>query len=206
MKIKVCGLKHPENIKDVLALKPDFIGFIFYPKSKRFVGEDLDSVSTIELPAGTEKVGVFVNETTDQILACQQKLAFTFVQLHGSESPEQCMELKEKGLKVIKAFSPKEGDFSNTKAYETVCDYLLFDTPTEAYGGSGKKFDWSVLNNYHGELPFFLSGGISAEDVDAVKAFNHPKLFALDINSKFEIAPAWKSLDLLRTFFLGFNK
>ena len=202
MKIKVCGMKHAENIQTVLALQPDFMGFIFYPKSKRFVGDSLELITQINFPATVQKVGVFVNETTEKILFYHEKMDFQLIQLHGEESPEQCAELKNKGLKIIKAISTaKGGDFSHAIAYEPVCDFFLFDTPTEAYGGSGIKFDWSVLDNYHGALPFFLSGGIGLDDLDAVKAFKHPKLFALDVNSKFEIEPALKNVEMLSSLF-----
>lgn len=195
-------MKHTENIQGVLALQPDFMGFIFYPKSKRFVGDGLEAISGINFPTSVQKVGVFVNETTETILSYHQKMDFQYIQLHGDEPPEQCLELKKKGLKIIKAISTAKGaDFSHAAAYESVCDYFLFDTPTEAYGGSGIKFDWSVLDSYHGSVPFFLSGGIGLDELEAVKAFQHPQLFALDVNSKFEIEPGLKNIDQLAALF-----
>jgi phosphoribosylanthranilate isomerase len=147
-------------------------------------------------------VGVFVNEEVDKILSTAKKYQLDAIQLHGKESIETCQKIKDSGLICIKAFSiEKEIDFEATKAYESYVDYFLFDTKTSAHGGSGQKFDWTMLDKYVGETPFFLSGGISYEDVLKIKHLTHPKLYSLDINSRFEIEPGLKDIQVVKHFF-----
>ena len=201
MKIKICGMKFPENIAAVAALHPDFMGFIFYPKSPRYA-EPLDSAVLKALPESIKKIGVFVNENLENILTFVYKYKLDGVQLHGTELVEMCKELRESGLIVIKAFPIAEAyNFKVTKPYEGVCDYFLFDTKTDAYGGSGLKFNWKMLDDeYKGETPFLLSGGIAADDAEAISKIEHPKFAGIDLNSKFELKPGLKDVDLLKNF------
>jgi len=200
MKIKICGMKSQKNIQAVAALKPDFMGFIFYPKSPRFA-EPLDVAALNALPSTIKKIGVFVNENLENILTICYKYKLDGVQLHGTELMEMCNELKKVGYIVIKAFPIAEAyNFKVTKAYEGVCDYFLFDTKTDAYGGSGLKFNWKMLDEYVGDTPFLLSGGIAADDAEDIRKIEHPKFAGIDLNSKFEISPGLKNVELLRTF------
>ena len=187
MKIKICGMKFPNNIDEVGELQPDFMGFIFYPKSKRFVGENFSPELIQNLPKSTKKVGVFVNESPEIILKKVNKYKLDFVQLHGNESVTDCKFLKSKNIEIIKAFSVDETfDFAVLKSYEAVCDYFLFDTKTPTYGGSGKTFDWQLLEKYSLNKPFFLSGGLSLESIEIIKKLNYPMLVGLDFNSQLE--------------------
>ena len=215
MKIKVCGMKNPQNIKDLLALNPDFIGFIFYEKSPRYCENELCNLDFI--PKNIKKIGVFVNENIDKILEFAKKYDLDGIQLHGNESPDICQQIKAAGLLVIKAFNIAESaDFEQTKAYKGVADFFLFDTKTPSpptpqrgdlsspfggvRGGSGIKFDWSILNDYQGNTPFLLSGGISVDDSEAVKKITHPQFFGIDINSRFEIEAGIKNIELIEIF------
>lgn len=198
--VKICGMKFPENIRAVAALKPDFMGFIFYPKSPRYA-EPLDSDTLNSLPSSIKKIGVFVNEDIERILTLVFKYKLNGVQLHGTENVETCRKLKETGLIVIKAFPIAEAyNFKVISTYEEVCDYFLFDTKTDAYGGSGVKFDWSILDEYQGKTPFLLSGGIAPDDAEAILKIVHPKFAGIDLNSKFEVSPGLKNVELLREF------
>jgi len=153
--IKVCGMKFPENIRAVARLRPDFMGFIFYPKSPRYA-EPLNVSVLNELPPEIGKIGVFVNEKLDQILATVYKYHLDGVQLHGSEMVKMCNQLHDTGLLVIKAFPVAEAyNFKVMKRYEKSCDYFLFDAQTPIYGGAGQKFDWQLLENYKEKTPFF---------------------------------------------------
>ncbi len=206
MKIKVCGMRDPENLQGLLALKPDFVGFIFYNKSKRFV----DFFPQVTIPKEIKKVGVFVNETIEEVLKIVEKYQLDAVQLHGEETPEYCKELKiwhlercqkAEPLQIFKAFSVDDNfDFSETNAYQEVCEYLLFDTKGKDYGGNGIKFNWEVLQKYQGKTPFLLSGGISKNDVFAIKNFKHHAFAGIDINSGFEIEPALKNINEIKEF------
>ena len=182
------------------------MGFIFYPKSPRYA-EPLDVEILQSLPTSMKKVGVFVNEDLERILTLVFKYKLDGVQLHGTENKDICQKLKETGLIVIKAFSIAEANnFKVTSTYEGVCDYFLFDTKTDAYGGSGIKFDWTILDEYKGETPFLLSGGISADDAEAILKINHPKMAGIDLNSKFELKPGEKNIELLRGFLKEIRK
>jgi phosphoribosylanthranilate isomerase len=221
MKIKVCGMRDAENISELVKLKPDFVGFIFYNKSKRFVTD----FPPIDLPKTIKKVGVFVNEKINKVLETIEKYKLDVVQLHGNETPEFCQKLintfteqsrSEKvrhselvseslDLEIIKAFSVDENfNFESTKVYENVCDYFLFDTKGKNYGGNGIKFNWEILQNYKGKVPFLLSGGISKEDSTELLSFlsrQGSKLcIGIDINSGFEMEPGLKNIEEIKEF------
>jgi len=205
MLLKICGLKYTENILAVAALKPDFMGFIFYPKSPRYA-EPLDSRVLAALPATIKKIGVFVNEDIENILTIAYKYKLDGLQLHGSELVDMCRKLKKLGYIIIKAFPIAEAyNFKVTKSYEGVCDYFLFDTKTDAYGGSGVKFNWQMLKEYTGETPFLLSGGIAADDAEAIQKIEHPKFAGIDLNSKFEDKPGLKNISVLKEFIRNFK-
>lgn len=202
MKIKVCGMKSPDNIKSLAQLSIDYMGLIFYPKSPRYI-QDLDPMFLDVLPDKINRVGVFVNEDVEVLLKQIDKYKLSVVQLHGTESLEYCEIIKNRypKLMLIKAFNVSEvADFSKMEQYESVCNYFLFDTKTSQHGGSGLKFDWTILDGYKGKIPFFLSGGISSEDVQAIKNISYPKLYALDLNSRFELEPGVKNIELLEQF------
>lgn len=193
-------MKNSSNILAVAALKPDFMGFIFYPKSPRNA-EPLDKNTLDLLPKSIQKIGVFVNETFENILTTVYKYKLDGVQLHGTEMSAMCKELRNAGFIVIKAFPVAEAyNFVVTKTYEGSCDYFLFDTKTDIFGGSGVKFDWSMLNEYTGKTSFFLSGGIAIDDADAILKINHPMFAGIDLNSRFELSPGLKDIDLLNAF------
>jgi len=201
MKLKVCGMREPANIYDVADSKPDYMGFIFYSKSPRFV-KDLPHDLTSRLRKNdVEPVAVFVDETAESILEHVKLFGFSHVQLHGSETPETCSFLMSKGLTIIKSILIAEpADLQICAMYEKCCDFFLFDTKTNFHGGSGKAFDWNMLNGYKGETPFFLSGGIGPEDVASILAFSHSRLIGIDINSRFETSPAIKDVKLVNLF------
>jgi len=207
MKLKVCGMKYKENMQIIASLQPDYLGFIFYEKSPRnFDGE------MAKLPPSIKKTGVFVNASQEEILQKIQLHDLKAIQLHGNENIEFCRELKNYistslnvRVEIIKVFSIKdEFDFSTLKAYEEVVDYFLFDTKGKLPGGNGVTFDWTVLENYPSEKPFFLSGGIGLETITKLDNFIKSKAskycYALDINSKFEIVPGLKNIEDLREF------
>lgn len=194
--IKVCGMREAENIRAVEQLGVDMIGFIFYPKSPRCLYE-LPGY----LPVNALRVGVFVNENKQTIETYADRFGLDYIQLHGNESPEYCQSLRTAGMKIIKAFSIAcAKDLQPVHKYEATCDYLLFDTKTEQFGGSGNQFDWSLLHAYHGHTPFLLSGGINLYSVKALKAFHHPCLAGFDINSRFESAPGKKDTERINQF------
>jgi phosphoribosylanthranilate isomerase len=198
MKIKVCGMRDSQNIQAVAALQPDFMGFIFYPKSPRYA-EHLQAEVLNALPKTIKKIGVFVNESLKQILTIAYRYNLDGVQLHGTELVEMCRELRKTGFIVIKAFPVADAsNFIVTKKYEGSCDYFLFDTKTDAYGGSGLKFDWRLLDEYKGDTSFLLSGGIDLDDVEALRKIEHPKFAGIDLNSRFETEPGMKNVEKLK--------
>jgi phosphoribosylanthranilate isomerase len=200
MKIKICGLKDKNNISQVSEANPEYMGFIFYPKSPRFVGDKFEKNALELIPGSIVKTAVFVNESVENIVSIVDNYSFNAIQLHGNESPEMCMQLKDKKLIVIKAFAIDEGfDFNSLIPYETHCDYFLFDTKTPAFGGSGKTFDWKLLSQYQLETPFFLSGGLGIENLEAILKLKHEKLYGLDFNSKLEDSPGIKNLQMINT-------
>ena len=180
-------MKYPKNINDVGTLLPDYMGFIFYQNSKRFVGDDFPSKSFKKLPKSIKKVGVFVNQSLERMLEIHNKYSFDTFQLHGNESVETCANLKEKGVEIIKVFLvDNDFDFEQTKPYESVCDFYLFDTKTDNYGGSGVAFNWEILENYTQTKPFFLSGGLGLHNYNQIKKIEHSLLIGLDFNSRLE--------------------
>lgn len=195
-KIKICGLKYPDNIRDVMALQPDYIGFICYPGSRRFVGElDMDWVAGLQ---GTKKTGVFVDAPLHDVKKAIRQYGFQAVQLHGSETPTYCAKLANCGVEIIKAFGISDRfNWSTVPTYETA-DYYLFDTQSTQHGGTGNRFDWTLLKGYTGDKPFFLSGGISAATIADALQLDDPRLYALDLNSRFETAPGVKDITLLK--------
>lgn len=195
--IKVCGMRDAENICAVEALDGiDMIGFIFYPRSPRYVGRVPDY-----LPAHAARVGVFVNENEANVSDCIRRFHLDCVQLHGEESPALCRSLRTKGVKVIKALSIACGkDIEQADGYQDACDYLLFDTRCPQRGGSGQRFDWELLHQYQGDTPFLLSGGIGPQDAEAVSAFRHSRLAGFDLNSRFERQPGIKDVERLQAF------
>ena len=194
MMIKVCGMRDAENIREVEALGIDLMGFIFWPKSSRYVNE-----RPAYLPRNTKRVGVFVNEDTETIKQVADDYALDIIQLHGHESPEQISHLSH--LSIIKAFSiATASDLEQTKGYEGLVDYFLFDTKGPSVGGNGVQFDWQVLDHYHGKTPFLLSGGIGPEDTERIQAFYHPQCIGIDLNSRFELSPGVKDINKLKAF------
>jgi len=195
VKIKICGMTNRHNVEDVLKLKPDYMGFIFYSKSPRCVKDRIKPDFIRSISSQTIATGVFVDEDHDAILRIADRYGLAAVQLHGSETPEMCYSIKSRGITVIKAFAIASGnDFDITKKYGTAADYFLFDTKTENHGGSGKTFDWSALESYKGTTPYFLSGGISPQNISAAAQTG---CYAIDINSRFETEPGMKDSRLI---------
>lgn len=199
MKLKICGMKYPENILEVGSLLPDYMGFIFWEKSARYFDGEMPN-----LPKSIKKVGVFVDSNLEEILDKIKTYDLQAIQLHGNESVEFCELLKKnipKLTEVIKVFSILDTfDFAELKPFDKVCDYFLFDTKGKLPGGNGATFDWKVLKNYSSTKPFFLSGGIGLEEMNAVNEILKTNLpvYAIDVNSKFEIEPGLKNIELLK--------
>lgn len=194
MIVKVCGMRDAANIRQLEALGIDWMGMIFWPKSKRYV-----STPPVYLPQHVRKVGVFVDASLDAIRQHVEDYQLDIVQLHGQESPEMLKVLKP--LTLIKALNiATPEDLQKTEPYEGLADYFLFDTKGKSVGGNGEKFDWSVLASYQGETPFLLSGGIGPEDRQDVKTFHHPKCIGIDLNSRFETEPGLKDITKLKQF------
>lgn len=193
MKIKICGMREPDNIRAVGELQPDYMGFIFYDRSPRFVGNT--DLTTYALPL-TTKVGVFVNQPVPSVIRLATRHDISLLQLHGEESPEYCEELKMLDFRIIKAFGiDVHFDFSVLDEYADVCDYFLFDTKTLDYGGSGQRFSWSLLKRYTLDIPIILAGGLDLESVPLVHdLLNELPVHALDFNSKLEIEPGMKDI------------
>ena len=218
--IKVCGMRDTDNINDVSALDINWMGFIFYPKSLRYVRQissnagiipdysSLKEKATADDAGRIRRVGVFVDDMPQNIVTRVFNYHLDIVQLHGSESPVMIDNLRRtldpdirKGIKIMKAISVKsDDDILKCKDHEGHVDYFLFDTKTPLKGGSGEQFDWSVLQSYDGATPFLLSGGIGPDDARRVRAFSHPRCIGIDVNSKFEKEPAFKDVDMLRKF------
>ena len=202
MLIKVCGLREPENLREVEMLDVDCLGFIFYEKSSRYVPEKQGYIEAIR-QCKINKVGVFVNETVEKMLYKSELFQLNHIQLHGNEAIEVCHVLREKGYIVIKAFAvtiDEKTALQQTERYENCCDFFLFDTQCAGYGGSGKRFDWSLLDAYQGETPFLLSGGLTPDCVPDIKRLKHPLFAGIDLNSGFELYPAMKDVGKLNRF------
>ncbi|MBF8456504.1 phosphoribosylanthranilate isomerase [Kaistella sp. G5-32] len=204
MKLKVCGLTRIDQIEELISLDVNFLGFIFYKKSPRYV---LNSLTLEEIKSVKHhgKVGVFVNERIEQILEVSEKAGLNFIQLHGDESDEFISDLREKlipEIKIIKVFrigTELENLKFKIQNLKSEVDYLLFDTDSKSFGGTGNSFDWQILNELELTKSYFLSGGISEENIENLKFLNQ-KPFALDINSKFEIEPGNKDLEKIKEF------
>ena len=218
MVIKVCGMRDAQNIREVSQLGVDMIGMIFYPKSPRYVEmqsshagiipdyvkEDIN-IKSAKSPA---RVGVFVDDMVQNIVTRVVNYHLDYVQLHGNEPREMCENLRltldpdiRPGIKIIKAISVSDAsDIQKYKEYVGAVDLFLFDTKCKTVGGSGQQFDWQVLDQYNGEVPFLLSGGIGPEDASRLHAFHHPKCIGIDLNSRFEIEPGVKDVEKLKGF------
>ncbi len=205
--IKVCGMRQSDNIRQVEALGIDMMGLIFWEPSARYVSQKPDY-----LPA-CARTGVFVNASPEYILSTVRTYGLSYVQLHGQESPEFCHHLRQNlnqsglaSVQLIKAFSiSTPEDLAPVQKYENLCHFLLFDTKTPLPGGSGKQFDWQILQYYSGTLPFLLSGGIGPNDAHRLQEFHHPLCVGIDLNSRFEISPGLKDATLLKNFLTQLN-
>lgn len=198
MKIKVCGMRDQENIRQLAELNPDYMGFIFYPKSSRYVG-DIDK-SILSLPSSIKKTAVFVNANLELVKRMLKHYDFDAVQLHGDESVEYCNQLKSLEIEVIKAFGiHNQFEWEGLASFKNSVHYFLFDTLTSTHGGSGNVFNWEILGNYTEQVPYFLSGGISVENFEQAASLEDSRLYGLDLNSKFEFSPALKDIKLLET-------
>ena len=213
MKLKVCGLTKLDQIQELISLNVDFLGFIFYEKSPRFVLNHL-SLEGISAINHQGKVGVFVNETIEKIVEISEKSNLNFIQLHGDEDEEFVKKLRlslSKNIKIIKVirigndFEKFKNEISKISNLKSQISNLLFDTDSKAFGGTGKTFDWQILNEIEIPIPYFLSGGISLENIHQLSTINHQPL-ALDINSKFEIEPGNKNLEKIKKFTQIVNK
>jgi phosphoribosylanthranilate isomerase len=202
MVIKVCGMRQPDNIRDVASLHPMLMGFIFHPGSPRDASE-LDPEVVRQLPAYIKPVGVFVDRPVDTMAATALRYGLQAVQLHGHETPAQCAEMRRLGLMVIKAVGvDRSVNWDDYAPYVGSVDLLLLDNKTPAHGGSGQKFDWSLLDSYPLAARYLLSGGIGPDDVDAIVSAMRPGLAGIDINSRFETAPGLKDINRLLHFIL----
>jgi len=198
MKLKVCGLKYPNNINAIQDLNVDLMGFIFYEKSSRCV-ELTEAVMKTIYGLKTKKVGVFVDEELDEIIRLKIMLKLDYIQLHGKESVEFCKDLQVFS-KIIKVFKVDDNfDFSMCESF-AFADYFLFETKGKLAGGNGVKFNWEILNRYKMDTPFFLSGGIGIDDVDELKRLSHSMLEVIDVNSGFEIEEGLKNIELIKKF------
>ncbi len=194
-------MRDTENIRQIIKLKPDMMGFIFYPESKRYTGQKLKQEVINLIPKHIKKTGVFVDMAPGLLIDAANDSQFDLIQLHGDETPAYCERIKQEGFEVMKAFSVKDKiDMKELAGYEAHCKYFLFDTQCKAYGGSGKKFDWHILEQYTGNIPFLLSGGIGPGDAHDILNINHPQLQGVDINSQFETAPGIKDTSLIKDF------
>lgn len=201
MKVKVCGLRETDNINAVVALQPDYIGFICYSRSPRYMVDELSAEDLKGVRDDVVKTGVFVNAVADVVDEHVNNYQFDAIQLHGNESPDFCRRFKGK-VTVIKAFGVNElFDFELLEPYADSVDMFLFDTSTPQHGGSGEVFNWDILHKYHLNIPFMLSGGISLENIAEVKKIQHPQLYGVDLNSRFEDKPGLKNIDKLKEAF-----
>lgn len=199
--IKICGMREPQNIKAVAELEPDLMGFIFYPGSPRFAGEMLIPDILHNMGSAIRKTGVFVNPDFDEIISVATRYHLDTVQIHGNISPVLCHRLKTAGIYVFMAFNiDSNEDFKKCIEFINCTEYFLFDNATDKYGGSGQKFNWDILEKYHLEHPFFLSGGIGPLDAERIAEIKNPSFHGVDLNSRFEIRPGVKDLDKLKKF------
>ena len=201
-KIKVCGLRDQKNIQEVLALKPDLVGFIFYKGSPRYVGREFPVHFIKDLPNFIGKVGVFVNESVEQILNISEKYGLDYVQLHGEESAQDCEGLKKRGIKVIKAIPVSDlKDLNVAERFDNKVDYILFDTRGKYRGGNGIPFNWDILKSYPFTTPYFISGGLGIAELKKLSNCEFPGYAGVDLNSLFEISPSIKDIFMLKEGF-----
>ena len=201
--IKVCGMREAENIRAVEALGIRLMGFIFWPKSSRYVAG-----RPAYLPTQCKRVGVFVDEAIETVKRIADDYALDYIQLHGHESPDYIRQLKAVATpRLIKAFNIATiADLEQIAPYTGLVDYFLFDTKGPSVGGNGQQFDWSVLSAYNGDTPFLLSGGIGPDDAQRLSAFHHEKCIGIDLNSRFELAPGLKDVAALHKFLNELNR
>lgn len=199
VKFKICGITERTDIRGIVELNPDFLGFIFFSGSPRNILNRVDIFPFSLIPERISKVAVFVNAKTSTIEKITQRYSFGYVQLHGNEKPEQCKEIKC-FAKVIKAFRISNTLPHDLKRYEDSCDYFLFDSYGNNFGGNGVSFNHDMLLRYDLAVPFFLSGGIGLDNYKCLSYFKHSRLFAIDVNSKFEIEPGLKDVNKLNQF------
>jgi phosphoribosylanthranilate isomerase len=205
LKVKVCGMRDPQNLEQVCTLTPDYIGYIFYARSRRFVGSDPDP-ALFEIPgAGIKKAGVFVDEELSVVRRAIASYGLQAVQLHGGEPPAYCQSLSGEQVEVIKVLDPRSSR-SELERYSGVADLFLFDSAGAGHGGSGLKFDWRLLGDLQPVAPFLLSGGIGPGDAPAIRSLRLGNLKGVDVNSRFERSPGWKDVDLLRPFIKEIRK
>lgn len=205
MQIKVCGMRDPLNLEQVCELLPEFVGFIFYPRSKRFVGIHPDpALFRIPGPA-IKKVGVFVDEELEQVRKVIELYGLEAVQLHGRETVDFCRQLSGDPVTVIKVLDPYGLD-SEMEEYAEVVDYFLFDSVGEGKGGTGQKFDWNLLGNLRHTAPFLLSGGIGPGDAGHIRSLEFQGLTGVDVNSRFELSPGIKNIERLGEFIIEIRK
>lgn len=196
MKIKICGLRDYQNIQAVDQLGVNFLGFIFHEKSPRNI-----PLTTALPKSKAARVGVFVNEEDSKILDIAKGAELSHIQLHGNETTTQVKELKQQGLIIIKAISiGNKQDLRKAQRFDNIADIILLDTKGKEAGGNGIKFDWQIIEDYKLNTPFLLSGGIDISDAEAIKSIKHPKFLGIDINSRFEIAPAMKDIQKIKEF------
>lgn len=201
IKIKVCGMTDPVNTEAIAVLPVDYMGFLFYPGSERYVGGSPGTALFDSVAPGIIKTGVFVDADFNLITGVARKYHLDMIQLHGNEGTAFCRDFYREGFRIIKAFKVRDDfDFSLCDEYMAYCDYFLFDTASDKGGGSGKKFDWGILDGYKSGKPFFLSGGICEDDAKLIRETAHPDLYAVDINSRFEIRPGLKDAEKIRRF------
>ncbi len=205
MRIKVCGLTNVNQVRQLNELGIEFAGFNFYPRSPRYVYKSMPATTIKKIRGKINKVGIFVNEDPDELLRTVDECGLYLVQLHGDESPKYCEKIANY-ISIIKVFRLSDNDNVEWKIkdYYEVADMFMFDTESPKYGGGGKKFDWKLLKDVEIKKPFFLAGGIGPNDIEELKIFEKEKvakdLFAIDINSKFEVAPGVKDIELIKTF------
>jgi phosphoribosylanthranilate isomerase len=204
MRVKVCGITQVEQLNQLPAIGATFAGLIFYPKSPRYVLRHM-TTSQIKKENNTNKVGVFVNASIEEVLQMVDECRLHMVQLHGDETPRYCEKIADY-ISVVKAFRISDTDNIGwrIREYMEVCDMFMFDTEGAGYGGTGKKFNWDKLQDVVVGKPYFLSGGIEPADVKQLKEFEtKPEakaLFAIDVNSKFEVMPGVKDMNLIKNF------
>lgn len=203
MKLKVCGLTDKQNILEIIRdIHPDYMGFIFYEHSSRFVDNKLEPEYVKTLPDAINKTGVFVDAPGEYILERAKQYGLNTLQMHGNETPGFCRRFIDEGYEVIKVFNIHETfDISTMNEYGESCDYFLFDTAGKYKGGTGVKFNWDMLRQYPLNKPYFLSGGVAPGDEANIKSIKDHRFYAVDINSRFEISKGIKNADQVKQFY-----